>query len=196
MRVALLLAVLATVPAAPIAGVAVPSLLPTGTFQIVPGESSAVFFVPDNRGGFSGKTTRVTGRVMVTAQGDLYAAQIEAAIEAGSLETGVGVRDAAMRSTYLRTAQFRSITFTGTASARPGLGVRPFPTDVRGRLTVRDATRDQQFSATVLALSREYRADVTTVIKMADYGIPYPRMFIFQARDPVTITLHIVARQP
>ncbi len=196
MRIAMLLAVLVTVPAAPVAGVAVPGLLPTGMFQIVPGESSAAFFVPDNRGGFSGKTTRVTGRVIVVARDDLYAAQVEAAIDAGTLETGVGIRDAAMRATYLRTDQYRSIIFTGTASARPGLAVRPFPTDVQGRLTIRDVSRDERFSATVLALAREYRADVTTAIKMADYGIPYPSMFIFRARDPVTVTLHIVARQP
>jgi hypothetical protein len=88
-------------------------------------------------------------------------------------------------------------TITGwNGVTRPGLGLRPFPTDVRGRLTIRDVSRDERFSATVLTLAREYQADVTTAIKMADYGIPYPRMFIFQARDPVTITLHIVARRP
>jgi hypothetical protein len=31
---------------------------------------------------------------------------------------------------------------------------------------------------------------------MADYQIPYPRAFIFVAHDPVTVTLHIRARQP
>ena len=40
-------------------------LLPIGTFEIVPGDSSVVFRVPDNRGGFSGRTTQVTGRVAV-----------------------------------------------------------------------------------------------------------------------------------
>jgi len=42
--------------------------LPSGTFEIVPRESSVTFFVPDNRGGFTGHTTQVTGCVMIEPQ--------------------------------------------------------------------------------------------------------------------------------
>jgi len=38
-------------------------------------------------------------------------------------------------------------------------------------------------------------ADATAIVRMADYQIPYPRTFIFVARDPVTVTLHLRARQ-
>lgn len=174
------------------------TLLPAGTFEIAPGESSVVFAVPDNRGGFSGRTTQVTGRVVVEppTDGAEYRARIDALIDAASLSTGNGSRDGSMRADFLRTRQFPKITFQGTASARPGLGVRPFPATIRGRLTIRDVTRDVEFPATVVALAREYRADGTTKIRMADFGIPYPRAFIFVASDPVTVTLHIRARQP
>ena len=173
------------------------SLLPTGTFEIVPGESSAAFFVPDNRGGFSGHTTRLHGRITVAqSSAEEYTAQVSATIDAGTLTTQNGIRDAAMRAVYLRTEQFPAITFAGVVSAHPGLGVAPFPAQIHGRLTLRDLTRDEQFTATVTALSRTYLADATTSIRMADYQIPYPRAFIFVARDPVTITLHLVARQP
>jgi polyisoprenoid-binding protein YceI len=173
------------------------SLLPTGAFAIVPGESTVEFAVPDNRGGFTGRTTKITGRLTVAqdAGGD-YAAQIAATIDAGSITTQVGVRDTAMRTVYLRTAQFPDITFAGTAAAHPGLGVKPFAAEIRGRLTVRDVTRDVQFTATVTALATSYMADATTTVRMADYQIPYPRAFIFVARDPVTVTLHVVARRP
>lgn len=196
MRVVLITITLAAALLAPAIAAPVPGLLPAGTFEIVPGDSSAAFFVPDNRGGFSGKTTRVSGRVVVVQAGDTYGAQVTATIDAGGLTTQSGLRDAAMRSTYLRTDRFPVIAFAGTASARPGLGLSPFSAAVRGRLTLRDVTREEQFSATVTALSHEYLADATTSITMADYGIPYPRAFIFVARDPVTVTLHIVARQP
>ena len=173
------------------------ALLPAGTFEIAPGDSSVVFAVPDNRGGFSGRTTQVTGRVVIEAptDGGAYNARVDAAIDAASLTTGNGSRDDSMRADYLRTRQFPKITLTGSVSARPGLGVRPFPAAVRGRLTIRDVTREVEFPATVVALAREYRADGTVKIRMADFGIPYPRAFIFVARDPVTITLHILARQ-
>jgi polyisoprenoid-binding protein YceI len=179
------------------AAVGAPALLPAGTFEIAPGDSSVVFAVPDNRGGFSGRTTQVTGRVVIEppTDGGEYNARVVGAIDAASLTTGNGSRDGSMRADFLRTREFPKITFTGTVSARPGLGVRPFPAVVRGRLTIRDVTRDVEFPATVVALAREYRADGTVKIRMADFGIPYPRAFIFVARDPVTITLHILARQ-
>ncbi|HEV2358212.1 MAG TPA: hypothetical protein VGZ23_11470 [bacterium] len=47
----------------------------------------------------------------------------------------------------------------------------------------------------MLALAREYVADASTTLRMVDYEIPYPRAFIFVARDPVTVRLHIRARQ-
>ena len=186
-------ALLSVLPAA----VGAISLLPAGTFEIVPGDSSVVFAVPDNRGGFSGRTTQLTGRVAIKppTDGGEYSAQVNAAIDAASLTTGNGSRDRSMRADYLRTTQFPTITFTGTVNASPGLGVRPFPATVRGRLTIRDVTRDIEFPATVLALAQEYRTDGTVKIRMADFGIPYPRALIFVATDPVTVTLHIVARQ-
>jgi polyisoprenoid-binding protein YceI len=188
-------AVAMTAAYAPGAGLA---LLPVGTFEIVPGESSAMFFVPDNRGGFTGHTDRVTGRVTVEVRpdGETYTARITASIDARSLTTDVGIRDNAMRAGYLHTAEFPAITYKGTAAATPGLGVRPFPAAVRGQLTIRNVTRDETFTATVVALAREFIADASTTLRMADYGIPYPRAFIFVARDPVTVKLHIRARQP
>jgi polyisoprenoid-binding protein YceI len=172
--------------------------LPAGPFEIVPGDSSVTFFVPDNRGGFTGHTTRVTGRVSVDPPSDAeaYTAQVTAAIDARAITTDNPIRDGTMRAAFLRTAQYPTMTFAGTITARPGLGIHPFPAAVRGRLTIRDATREMEFPATVTALAHEYLADASTSVRMADYGIPYPRAFIFVARDPVTVKLHIRARQP
>jgi polyisoprenoid-binding protein YceI len=173
-------------------------LLPTGTFEIVPGDSSVTFTVPDNRGGFSGRTTQVTGRITIEPQGngDDYVAHVTSAIDAGSITTGNASRDASMRSTFLHTGQFPTINFTGMTTARPGLAIHPFHVVVRGKLTIRDVTREIEFPATVTALAREYLADATATVRMADFQIPYPRAFIFVARDPVTVTLHIRSRQP
>jgi polyisoprenoid-binding protein YceI len=174
------------------------ALLPSGAFEIVPGDSTVTFFVPDNRGGFTGHTSQVTGRVVVEPApgGERYTARVTATIDARTITTGSVLRDGAMRATYLRTSQYPTISFEGTVTASPGLGVRPFPAAVQGRLTIRDVTREEAFQATTVALAREYLADASTSVRMADYRIPYPRAFIFVARDPVTVTLHIRARQP
>jgi polyisoprenoid-binding protein YceI len=183
----------APVPAAPPRA----ALVPLHGFAIVPGESSVTFAVPDNRGGFTGRTAQVTGRIEVEpAGGNAYAARISGIIDAPSLTTGNGMRDRAMHATFLQTGTYPTITFTGTATAQPGLAVEPFPAEVRGRLVIRDVARETAFTGRVLALAAEYVADATATVRMADYGIPYPRAFIFVARDPVTVTLHIVARAP
>ena len=173
-------------------------LLPVGIFEIVPGDSSVTFSVPDNRGGFTGRTTKITGRIVVEPRrdGEEYVARVDVVIDTSSITTGDGTRDASMRSTYLSTGQFPHMTFKGTVSAQPGLAVRPFAATVHGQLTIRDVTRDVEFPTMVTALAREFLADAETTVRMADYGIPYPRAFIFVARDPVTVTLHIRARQP
>ena len=173
------------------------STIPTGSFAIVPGQSSVTFAVPDNRGGFTGRTTKLAGRVDIEAgSGDTDTARIAGTIDAGSLTTDNALRDRAMYATFLQTGTYPVIAFAGTASARPGLAVRPFPATIQGRLTIRNVTRDTAFTATVLALADRYVADATATVRMADYGIPYPRAFIFVARDPVTVTLHIVAQAP
>jgi len=172
--------------------------LPLHGFAIIPGESSMTFAVPDNRGGFSGHTDRVGGRVDVEPEegGETYAARISGTVDARTLTTDSAIRDRAMHATFLQTGTYPAITFTGTATAQPGLAVRPFPAKVRGRLVIRDVARETEFTATVLALANQYVADATATVRMADYGIPYPRAFIFVARDPVTVKLHIVARAP
>lgn len=173
------------------------AVIPAGAFAIVPGQSSVTFAVPDNRGGFSGHTAQVSGRVDIEGgPGETYTARITGSIDARSLTTNNGVRDSAMHATSLETAKYPTITFTGTATAKPGLGVHPFPAAIRGRLTIKDVTREAEFTGTVVALANQYVADATATVRMADYGIPYPRTFIFVARDPVTVTLHIVARGP
>ncbi len=174
-----------------------PAVIPLHGFAIVPGESSVTFAVPDNRGGFSGHTNQVTGRIEVEpAGGSEYAAKITALIDVRTVKTGIAMRDRAMYATFLQTATYPTITFTGTATAQPGAAVKPFPAEVRGRLVIRDVARETAFTARVLALAAQYTADATATVRMADYGIPYPRAFIFVARDPVTVTLHIVARAP
>lgn len=193
------MAAAATIAMGAAAGVAAPAAtVPLHSFTIVPGESSVTFAVPDNRGGFTGRTTRVTGHVEVepVGEGDTYVARITGSIDARTLTTNNRSRDRAMHETFLQTATYPAITFTGTATATPGLALRPFEAPVRGHLVIRNVTRDAVFSASVLALAKEYKADATATVRMADYGIPYPRAFIFVARDPVTVTLHIVARAP
>jgi len=172
-----------------------PSLLPAGTFRIEPGESRIEFIMRDNRGGFTGMTDRVEGTVTIRGDGETFTAAVDGRIDARTLITGNGMRDAQMRRDFLRTDQFPYIAFKGTAINRDRALAATLRVLMKGQLTIRDATREIEMPLEVTALADEYRATGETVVKMSDYGIPTPRFFIFVAEDLVTVRLRVRLRR-
>jgi polyisoprenoid-binding protein YceI len=171
------------------------SLLPVGTFRIQPGESRVEFVMRDNRGGFSGVTERVDGTVTVRGDGDAFAASIEGRIDARTLTTGNGMRDAQMRRDFLHTDRFPFITFKGTAANRGQALATVIKVAMKGQLTIRDTSRDIEMPLEVAALVDEYRASGEVVIRLSEFGIPIPRFLIFVAEDPITVRLRVRLRR-
>lgn len=179
-----------------IAAVAVAAApLPTGDFAVRHPDNSVEFFVKDNRGGFTGRTSEITGTVavreIVREQVEGYTAEITARIDARTIRTGVGVRDGQMRSVqFLNTDEFPFITFRGTASAGPPEGAR-FKGVLRGRLTIKETTRPIEVPLDISVENGSYAAGGEVVVRMTEFNIPIPRFLIFVAEDPVTIKLHV-----
>ena len=171
------------------------SLLPIGTFRIEPGESRVEFVMRDNRGGFTGSTDRVEGTVTVRGEGETFSATIDGRIDARTLMTGNGMRDAQMRRDFLRTEQFPFITFKGTVINRDRAVATMIRALMKGQLTIRDAAREIELPLEVTALADEYRASGEVVVKLSEYGIPIPRFLIFAAEDPVTVRLRVRLRR-
>lgn len=169
-----------------------PAGLPVGSFQLTPPESRVEFFVKDNRGGFTGGVRDVTATVTVReSAADAYLADVAAKIDARTIRTGSGLRDGQMRSaTFLNTAEFPFITFTGTASAE-----QPSPPQfkgmLRGRLTIRNITREVEVPLEITVEGGAYTARGEVILRMTDFSIPIPRFLIFVAEDPVTVKLQI-----
>jgi polyisoprenoid-binding protein YceI len=171
------------------------SLLPVGAFRIQPGESRVEFVMRDNRGGFSGVTERVEGAVIVRGDGEAFVASIEGRIDARTLTTGNGMRDAQMRRDFLHTEQFPFVTFKGTAANTERALATVIKVSMKGQLTIRDTTRDIEMPLDVTALADEYRASGEVVIRLSEFGIPIPRFLIFTAEDPVTVRLRVRLRR-
>lgn len=169
--------------------------LPTGDFAIAHPSNSVEFVVRDNRGGFTGRTTRITGTVavreLVREQVEGYAAEITARVDARTIRTGVGVRDGQMRSAqFLNTEEFPFITFRGTAAAPAPDGER-FKGLLRGRLTIKEVTRPVEVPLEIAVEDGVYVARGEVVVRMTDFGLPIPRFLIFVAEDPVRVSLQI-----
>jgi len=168
-----------------------PSAVPAGPFELRPPDSKVEFFVRDNRGGFTGETRAVSGRVVVRDREEGPIAEVEARVDARTIRTGASLRDSQMRSaTFLNTVQFPFITFKGTVTA-PGTAGGQFRGIMRGALTIKNVTRDVEIPLEITVDGNTYTARGEVVVKMSDFGIPIPRFLIFVAEDPVTIRLQV-----
>ncbi|MDR7521489.1 MAG: YceI family protein [Armatimonadota bacterium] len=173
-----------------------PALLPVGTFRIEPGESRVEFVMRDNRGGFTGSTDRVEGTVtVVPGDSESYGAVVEGRVDARTLTTGIGLRDAQMRRDFLQTDRYPFIVFRGEIASRVRPTATTMRTLLRGRLTIRETTREVEIPLAVTALADEYRATGEVTIRLTEYGIPIPRFLIFVAEDPVTVRLRVRLRR-
>ncbi len=174
-----------------LAAVVAAAPLPTGDFAMRPAENGVEFFVQDNRGGFTGRTSEITGSVTVRERVEGYAADVVARIDARTIRTGSGLRDGQMRSAqFFHSDEFPFITFRGTATAEAPEGVR-FKGLLRGRLTIKEVTRPVAVPLEITVEEGAYLARGEVVLRMTEFGIPIPRFLIFVAEDPVTVKLQI-----
>lgn len=172
------------------------SLIPLGPFVADPADSRIEFTVRDNRGGFTGVARAVDARVVVREQGESFAADVEARIDAATITTGIALRDRQMRRDFLQTDRYPAITFRGTAVPRDRPGGLPFAVTLRGPLTIRGVSREVEIPLRVTALADRYLAEGQVTLRLSDFRIPIPRFFIFVAEDPVVVTLKIRLTPP
>lgn len=171
------------------------TLVPVGSFEIDPGASRVEFFVKDNRGGFTGMARDITSSVMVREQGPSFAGDVQVQIDARTMTTGVGLRDNQMRRDFLETDKFPFITFRGRVAPVDRIGALPFRATLRGQLVVKQITQEVEIPVRVTALRDSYLAEGQVTIKMSDFKIPIPRLLIFVAEDPVTISFKVRLQQ-
>lgn len=171
--------------------VAAVSLIPVGPFDLDRAQSRVAFHVRDNRGGFTGVARDVETRAVVREEGDTFAADVDARIDARTITTGIALRDRQMRSEFLATDRFPEITFHGTAAPQARPGALPFAAVLRGNLTIRGVTRQVEIPLRVTALTDSYLAEGELTVRMSGFGIPLPRFLIFVAQDPVLISLKV-----
>ena len=171
-----------------------PAALPVGAFDLRPPDSRVEFVVKDNRGGFTGETREVSGTVTVRERDGGYAADVEAKVDARTIRTGATLRDAQMRSpAFLNTTAFPFITFSGTVTVG-GPAPPQFKGATRGRLSIKNVTRDVEVPIEITVEGNTYTARGEVVVKFTDFGLPIPRFLIFVAEDSILIRLQVRLR--
>ena len=140
----------------------------TVRFRVQPEASEVTFRATSRLMNADGRFQRLSGEIVVDTK-DLTTAKVTVSIEAGSIDTGIGMRDNHLRSEdFLDVRKFPTITFE--SQRVEGAGRRA---NVIGQLTIHGVTReiavpvDLSMSNVALVASGEF------VISRRDYGIAY-----------------------
>lgn len=157
-------------------------------FRVQPEASEVTFRATSRLMNADGRFQRLSGEVVVDTK-DLTTAKVTVSIEAGSIDTGIGMRDNHLRSEdFLDVRKFPTITFE--SQRVEGGGRRA---NVIGQLTIHGVTReiavpvDLSMTDVALVASGEF------VINRRDYGIAYDS-FLNPVGDDVRVSFTFRAR--
>ena len=137
-------------------------------YRIQPEASEVTFRATSRLMNAEGRFHRVSGEVAVDPQ-DFSTTKITLSIEAGSIDTGIGMRDSHLRSEdFFDVKKFPAITFE--SQRVEGSGRRA---NVYGQLTIHGVTREIEVPVEIAVTDIALMAKGEFVINRRDYGINY-----------------------
>ena len=156
----------------------------TTTFSIVTGESEVRFILDELLRGqlntVTGRTDQIAGQIAADFATPSNSRVGEIRISARSLRTDSELRDRAIRSQILLSAQdeFEFISFVPTAMEGLPAAVtigEAFDFEITGDLTIRDITQPVTFAVTVTPVSgTRLEGTATAAVQRGDYGLEIP----------------------
>ena len=185
MRRLIALAVLAAAPAL---------FAQSKTYDVRPGSNNtAEFHAEDTYDSFDGKTNQVSGTI-VTDPSKPAASSVTLAVDLGSLDTGVELRNREMREKYLETpkfpkATFKSVSVDGPASFAPN---QPADIKVTGDFTLHGVTKRMTIPVRVVLIP-DGRLHATSQfdVKMPEFGIDVPHNILVTVNDSLPVRLDV-----
>lgn len=172
------------------------------TFDIVPAESEARFFIDELLRGqpntVVGRTDRVAGSIAVDPASPASAQVGVIRVDAGTLATDSSRRDGAIDRWILQTDQYQFVEFAPTAidglpdSVSVG---EPFTVQITGDLTVRNITRPVTFETTVTPVSdARLEGSAVTTIRRGDFDLTIPNVpLVADVSEEVRLEIDFVA---
>lgn len=174
-------------------------------YKIVPGESQLqyevgeVFLNENNRFAIAhGVTPQVQGEIMVDSTAPQNSSLGTITADISQFKSDSGRRDNAIRTRFLESQRFPTVTFVSTqieglpASYEPG---QEIPLKISGDLTIREVTKPVNFEAVVRLDGNQLSGVATTTILMSDFGFgPISIAGILKTEDQAKVTLTFVAR--
>ena len=137
-------------------------------YRVQPEASELTFKATSRLMNADGRFPRLSGDIVVDPK-DLSTAKVTLSIEAGSIETGIGLRDNHLRSEdFFDVKRFPTITFESVRVQGAGQRATVF-----GRLTLHGVTRDVEVPVELAMTELAVVATGELVVNRGDYGINY-----------------------
>jgi len=204
----LILALVLTAAVAPAA--------PAAEFAIRPGGSNMVRFLSKAPlESVEGKTSAVTGRVVVDPEHLADSVTVQVEVDLASLDTGIDLRNQHMRDNHLETAKFPTAVFEG-GRVRDATATRLLPGEkvtfnLDGQFTVHGVTRPITAAVEVVAIPDptaeaaqsaalpaigELKVTARFEVKLSDHQITRPQFLVMRLDEVQRITVELRAMPP
>ncbi len=146
-----------------------------------------------------GKTTSVTGAIVIGADGSVDAKSSQIVVDAATLATDQGMRDNYVRNNTLQTSKYKNITFvptsvTGLPSPLPQSG--PVAFKLTGDLTIKDVTKPVTWDVTGTVNGDSATGTAITTVSFADFKIDKPSVpVVLSIVDTLTLQIDLTLQK-
>jgi len=146
-----------------------------------------------------GKTSAVTGTIVVSSDGTIDSTQSKITVDITGLQSDSGMRDGFIQGSVFESRQYPTVEFvptkiTGLANPLPQSGDLTFK--LEGNLTVHGTTKPITWDATATATDgKDLKGTATTSFTFADFGLnqPHvPRVLSIEATIKLEYDFHFV----
>jgi polyisoprenoid-binding protein YceI len=174
-------------------------------FQVVQGQSQAVFRVREQLAGRAlpndavGTTSAVSGQLVVQPDGTIDASASKITVDLNSLATDSAMRDNFIKRTTLQTQQFPTAEFVpteveGLPSPLPASGEYDF--ELTGLMTIHGVQKEVTWDVTAARGGTSLTGTATTAFTFGDFGMTPPRApVVLSVVDDVRLEVNLVASQ-
>ena len=175
------------------------------TYTLVAGKTTASYKVREQLAKHDlpndaiGKTTSVTGAIVLAADGTVDAKTSKITVDASTLQTDQSMRDNFVRRGVLQTDQYKDILFVPTAvsglpSPLPASG--PVTFKLTGDLTIRNVTKPVTWDVTGTVDGDTATGTATTSFKFADFSLTQPQVpVVLSIVDNITLQIDLVLQK-
>jgi polyisoprenoid-binding protein YceI len=163
------------------------AVAPPTRYILAPSGNEARYLVREELAGIDfpydaiGRTTAITGAIVLDGKGALVPAQSHFSVDVTTLKSDRANRDRYLRTDALETNKYPRVELAITAlrgfpATLPASG--QFAFELVGNMTVRTVTRPVTWQVTATASNGEFTGTAKTAFKFGDFGMPVPSAFM------------------